>query len=174
MQNLSATRPDASEYAPYYEKYISLVPAGEVVDTLSEQLDDMLALLRGLSETQGDSRYAPDKWSVKEVVGHMLDTERIFGYRALRFARNDETPLPGFEQDDYVRAADFGRRTLAELADEFEHVRRANISLLRALDAEAWLRRGAANNNAVSVRGLAYIMAGHVMHHVQIIRTRYL
>ena len=167
-------RPEAGEYAPYYEKYISLVPAGDVVETLSGQLDDTLALLRGLSEAQAAARYAPDKWSVKEVVGHVLDTERIFGHRAFRFARNDETPLPGFEQDDYVRAANFDKRPMADLADEFEHVRRANLALLRALDEDAWLRRGAANNNEVSVRGLAYIMAGHVMHHVQIIRTRYL
>ena len=174
MQNISAARPDAGEYAPYYEKYISLVPAGDVVETLSKQLDDTLALLRGLSEAQGDSRYAPGKWSVKEVVGHVLDTERIFGHRAFRFARHDETPLAGFEQDDYVRAADFGKRTLVDLLDEFEHVRRANLSLLRALDEEAWQRRGVASDNAVSVRALAYIMAGHVTHHVEIIRTRYL
>jgi DinB superfamily len=166
VTNITATRPDASEYAPYYEKYISLVPAGDVIKILSGQLDETLALLRGLSEAQGDSRYAPDKWSIKEVVGHVLDTERIFGHRAFRFARNDETPLPGFEQDDYVRAADFGRRTLVDLADEFAHVRRANLSLLRSLDEEAWRRRGAANNNAVSVRALAYIMAGHIVHHV--------
>jgi hypothetical protein len=174
VTNITAERPDAGEYAPYYEKYISLVPAGDVVETLRGQLDDTLALLNGLSEAEAASRYAPDKWSVKEVVGHVLDTERIFSHRALRFARNDQTPLPGFEQDDYVRTGDFGRRTLVDLAEEFAHVRRANISLLRALDEEAWLRRGAANDNEVSVRALAYIMAGHVIHHVQIIRTRYL
>ena len=174
MTNVATTRPDASEYAPYYEKYISLVPAGEVVATLSEQLDETLALLRGLSEEQAGARYAPDKWSIKEVVGHVIDTERIFSHRALRFARNDQTPLPGYEQDDYVRAAGFDRRTLADIASEFEHVRRATLALLRSLDAEAWLRRGVANNNEVSVRALAHIMAGHVVHHMQIIRTRYL
>ena len=142
MTNVATTRPDASEYAPYYEKYISLVPAGEVVATLSEQLDETLALLRGLSEEQAGARYAPDKWSIKEVVGHVIDTERIFSHRALRFARNDQTPLPGYEQDDYVRAAGFDRRTLADIASEFEHVRRATLALLRSLDAEAWLRRG--------------------------------
>jgi hypothetical protein len=174
MLNTSAMRPDAGEYAPYYEKYISLVPAGDVVETLSGQLDETLTLLRGLSEAQGHSRYAPDKWSVKEVVGHVIDTERIFSYRALRFARNDQTPLSGYEQNDYVSAANFDRRPLSDIAAEFEHVRRATLALLRALDEEAWRRRGVANDNEVSVRALAYILAGHVTHHVQIIRTRYL
>jgi uncharacterized damage-inducible protein DinB len=172
--NVTATQPDATEYAPYYGKYISLVPAGEMVATLSRQLDNTLALLGGLSEAQADSRYAPDKWSIKEVVGHILDTERIFGHRAFRFARNDRTPLPGFEQDDYVRAANFGQRPLADLAGEFEHVRRSNLYLFRSLDDEAWLRRGVASDNEVSVRALAYIIAGHETHHMQLVQSRYL
>jgi len=174
LSNVTATRPAATEHAPYYEKYIVLVPEGDVVATLTEQLDDMLVLLRGLSETQADSRYAPDKWSVKEVVGHVIDTERIFSERAFRFARNDPTPLPGFDQDEYVRAANFGNRKLSDLLDEFEQVRRANLCLLRSLERDAWLRRGVANEMEVSVRAIAYIIAGHTTHHVQIIRTRYL
>jgi uncharacterized damage-inducible protein DinB len=172
--NLTATQPDANEYAPYYGKYIELVPAGDVVATLSRQLDSTLSLLRGLSESQGDSRYAPDKWSIKEVVGHIIDTERIFGHRTFRFARNDRTPLPGFNQNDYVRAANFDKRRLTDLAEEFEHVRRSNLYLLRSLDDEAWLRRGAANDAEVSVRALAYIIAGHETHHMQIVQTKYL
>ena len=174
MSNAAATQPQTTEYNPYYGKYLSLVPEGDVVDTLGRQIEETLAFLRGLSEEQGDSRYAPDKWSVKEVVGHVLDSERIFGYRALRFARNDQTALPGYEQDDYVRAGNFDKRQLSELADEFEHLRRANLFMLRSLEEEAWLRRGLANDSEVSVRALAYIIAGHETHHMQIIREKYL
>jgi uncharacterized damage-inducible protein DinB len=174
MSSAAATQPQTTEYNPYYGKYLSLVPEGDVVATLSRQLEDTLVFLRGLSEEQADTRYAPDKWSIKEVVGHVLDTERIFGHRLFRFARNDQTALPGYEQDDYVRAGNFGKRSLSELADEFEHVRRANLLLLRSLDDEAWLRRGTANDSEVSVRALAYILAGHETHHMQIIREKYL
>jgi uncharacterized damage-inducible protein DinB len=169
-----ATPPNENEYAPYYGKYVQLVPAGDVVATLARQLEETLSLLRGLSEEQADARYAPGKWSVKEVVGHISDTERIFGQRAFRFARNDLTPLPGFEQDGYVLAADFGRRSMQDLAEEFEHVRRANLHLFRNLSAEAWQRSGVASETEVSVRALAHIMAGHEAHHMQIIRSRYL
>lgn len=174
MSNVITIQPDATEYDSYYQKYISLVPREDVVATLSRQLEETLSTLRGLTETQADSRYAPDKWSIKELVGHLIDSERIFAYRALRFARNDQTPLPGYEQDDYVRAGNFGSRSMRDLADEFEQLRRANLSLFRSLDDEAWLRRGTANDAEASVRALAYIMAGHETHHMQILRTRYL
>jgi uncharacterized damage-inducible protein DinB len=174
MQSVTATQPEANEYAPYYGKYIELVPEGDVVATLSRQLEDTLMLLGGLSEAQGDSRYEPGKWSIKELVGHIIDTERIFGHRAFRFARGDEQPLPGFEQDDYVRAAGFDNRPLKELTEEFELVRRENLCLFRSLDESAWLRRGTASDAQVSVRALAYIMAGHETHHMTILRTRYL
>lgn len=174
MSNVITTQPETTEYAPYYGKYIVLVPKEDVVATLSRQLDETLSTLRGLSETQADSRYAPGKWSIKELVGHMIDAERIFAYRALSFARHDQAPLPGFEQDDYVRAANFDNRQLSDLTDEFEHVRRANLHMFRSLDDEAWLRRGTASDNEISVRALVYIMAGHETHHMQILRTRYL
>lgn len=174
MSNVITRQPDATEYDPYYQTYISLVPREDVVATLSRQLEETLSTLRGLTETQADSRYAPDKWSIKELVGHLIDSERIFAYRALRFARNDQTPLPGYEQDDYVRAGNFGSRSMRDLADEFEQLRRANLSFFRSLDDEAWLRRGTANDAEVSVRALAYILAGHETHHMQILRTRYL
>jgi hypothetical protein len=150
------------------------VAAGDIVTTLNHQLEDSLVLLRGLSAEQGVSRYAPDKWSIKELLGHIIDSERIFGYRALRFARADQTPLSGYEQDDYVQAANFDRLQLTDLVDEFEHVRRANVHMFRSLDEDAWLRRGSANDNEVSVRGLAHIIAGHELHHLQILRSRYL
>lgn len=166
--------PESAEYPPYYEKYVSLVPQGEIIATLEQQLDQTLSLLQSIPESKGGSRYAPDKWSIKEVVGHVIDTERIFAYRALRFARHDHTPLSGFEQDDYIREATFDECQLADLAAEFEHVRRANLYLFRHLNPAAWQRRGMANQGEVSVRALAYILAGHEKHHLEILKTRYL
>jgi hypothetical protein len=167
-------RPVSGEYAEYYEGYISLVPDGDIVATLEVQLATTLATLGGIDESHANKRYAPDKWSIKELVGHVIDGERIFAYRALRFARNDQTPLSGFEQDDYVSCAKFDNRTLADLATEFEHVRRATISLFGSLNSEEYSRRGPANDVDVSVRALAYIMAGHEAHHMQVLKTRYL
>ncbi|MEK6286042.1 MAG: DinB family protein [Acidobacteriota bacterium] len=167
-------RPESSEYPPYTEGYISRVPDGDIVATLGKQLEDTLALINSIPEARGEWRYAEGKWSVKELIGHVIDSERVFAYRALRFGRGDATPLSGFEQDDFVRGADFNKRSLSDLADEYEHVRRATISLLANLDQSAWDRRGAANNNEVSVRALAFIIAGHERHHVDILRTRYL
>ncbi len=174
MPDSTITTPSATEYAPYYGKYISLVPSGNILSTLSQQLDDTLALLRSIPESQADARYAPDKWSIKELVGHMSDTERIFGYRALRFARNDQTALPGFEQNGYVSNAAFDECLLSELASEFEHIRHSNILLFRQLKKEAWERIGTASESPVSVRALAYIIAGHEIHHRNILRAEYL
>ncbi|MCA1630436.1 MAG: DinB family protein [Acidobacteria bacterium] len=174
MSAAAPARPGSDEYAPNYEKYVSLVPAGDIVATLERQLEDTLALLRSVPEERADSSYEPGKWSVKELVGHVIDGERVFSHRALRFGRGDRTPLPGYEQDDYVRAANFNARTLQSIAEEFERVRAATVALLRSFDAEAWSRRGTANDNEVSVRGLAYILAGHELHHVNILRERYL
>ena len=167
-------RPASDEYAPDYEKYIALVPEGDIVTTLAKHLDTTLQFLRGIDEAQANKRYAPGKWSIKEVVGHLIDSERVFVYRAMRFARNDKTPLSGFEQDDYVRGANFDDRQLADLAQEFEYVRLGAIQLFESLSEEAWSRRGAANDNEVTVRALAYIMAGHEAHHVSVLKSRYL
>lgn len=167
-------RPQAGEHAPYYERYVGLVPEEDVLAVLARQLDEVPALLGGLAEERAGFRYAPGKWSVKEVVGHVADTERIFAYRALRFARGDATPLPGFEQEGYVQHAGFGRWRLADLLAEWEHQRRANLLLLGHLDAAAWERRGEASGNQVSVRALAYVLAGHVRHHLAILAERYL
>lgn len=167
-------KPATDEYAPYYGKYTSLVPDGDILATLTQQIDATLALLRALPEEQGNHRYAPEKWSIKEVIGHLIDAERIFAYRALRIARGDTTPLPGFEQDGYITNGNFDVRQLADLAAEFETVRQSTLFLLRHLTDEAWLRRGVASDNPVTVRALAYMMAGHELHHVEILRSRYL
>ena len=168
------THPSPTEYSEYFGRYVSKVPQGNILDTLRQGLDTTLALLAGASPAQADFRYAPGKWSLKEVVGHMIDTERIFASRALRFARNDKTPLPGFEQDDYMLHANFARRELSDLAREFEHVRQATLFLFRNLDAAAWERRGTASGNEITVRAMAFVTAGHEIHHRTIIQEKYL
>jgi hypothetical protein len=174
MSATAPAKPQTNEYAPYYEKYVSLVPEGDVAETLSRQGEETLALLQGIGEDRAGHRYEPGKWSIKQVVGHIVDTERIFSYRALAIARGERQPLPGMEQDEYMAGADFDSRTLADLAEEFSHVRRANVLMFRNLDAAAWTRRGTASDNEVTVRALAYIIAGHEAHHVRILRERYL
>ncbi len=171
---MTQNRPQASEYAPFYEKYIAMVPDGEIAETLEAQMREMKLLLGSLSEKEAEFRYAEGKWSVKELLGHISDSERIFAYRMLRIARGDQTPLAGFEQDDYVKAGNFQAHALTELLEEFTAVRRASIALLRSFDAEVWLRRGVANQKEISARALAFILAGHERHHRQILQERYL
>ena len=167
-------RPSSSEYAPYYGKYIELVPDGPIADVLRHQMSEMLKLLRSIPEAKGSHTYAPGKWTIKEVVGHVIDGERVFSYRAMRFARADATALPSFEQDDYVPNGGFGSRTLQSLADEFEAVRRSTVALFEGLPKEAAARMGTAADNPVSVQALAYIIAGHERHHAKLLRERYL
>jgi hypothetical protein len=166
-------RPEPGEYAPYYGKYISLISGTDILGTLDEQRRQMLLLLCGRDEAEGDFRYAADKWSAKEVLGHVCDTERVFAYRTMRIARGDRTPMEGFEQDDYVKNGPFARAPLAEVIDDYIAVRRATLTLLRNLDEEAWLRTGVANKNEVSVRALAYMIAGHEVHHRRILEEKY-
>jgi uncharacterized damage-inducible protein DinB len=167
-------RPGADEYAPFYAGYVGRVVPGDLVAGLATQLAGTLELLGAVPEERGDYRYAPDKWSIKEVVGHLADTERIFAYRLLRIARGDVTPLAGFEQNDYVPAGAFHRRSLRGLTDDLRHVRQATVALVRSLDAAALARRGNASGAPVSARALVYIIAGHELHHVDVLRTRYL
>jgi len=169
-------RPGAGEYAPYYEKYVSRVPEGDVVEVLARQAGEAAAFLRAVPAERGDHRYEPGKWSVKEVVGHVSDAERIFAYRALRIARGDQTPLPGFDENEYARVAGpgFSARTMESLVSEWEDVRRATLSLLHSLDEEALARTGTASEVTVSVRALAFILFGHMDHHLAILRERYL
>ena len=166
-------RPLVSEYASYYGSYINRVPEGDICDILENQLARTLALMTK-AESRLDHSYAPGKWSVRQLVGHVIDTERIFACRALCFARAERQPLPGFDQDNYVQEAGFEGRTLKDLATEFELVRKSNVILFRSLTEEAWERRGVANNVEFTVRSIPYIIAGHELHHVGILKERYL
>jgi DinB superfamily len=176
MSTIATTsfRPQPGEYAPYCESYISLVPGNDILATLDEQRRQTILLLSGRTEADAELRYAPDKWSLKEVLGHVNDSERILSYRALRIARGDATPIEGYEQDDYVRNGPFARLLLADLIEDYIAVRRATLSLFRNLDEPAWTRRGVANKNEVTVRALAYIIAGHELHHRRILEEKYL
>lgn len=167
------SRPEAGEFAEYYGKYIAKVPGTDVVGILESERLQMSRLFAGRSERDGNFRYAPDKWTIKEVLGHVIDAERIFTYRALRIGRGDETPLASFEQDDYVKNGKFASRTLADLAQEFDAVRGASISLFRSFDDAAWGRRGVASQKEVTVRALGFITAGHQIHHRVILEESY-
>ncbi|HZQ25029.1 MAG TPA: DinB family protein [Terriglobales bacterium] len=168
-----AAKPEASEHDPYYSRYISQVSTDDILKYLEQQGREFADGLSRLSDSESNFRYASGKWSVKEVLGHVCDTERIFAYRALRISRGDETPMEGFEQDDYVRGGPFRHCSWTALVDEFRTVRAASLSLLRNLDEDEWLRRGVANKKEVSVRALAWILAGHVDHHRSILEARY-
>jgi hypothetical protein len=170
---LAINRPLADEYAPYFERYICLVPGADILATLDQQRRETMLLLSGRDEAEGDFRYAPDKWSAKEVLGHVCDAERIFAYSALRSARGDVTPMAGFEQDDYIRNGPFARLPFAEVIEDYISVRRGSLTLLRNLDEAAWSRRGIANKNEVTVRALAYMIAGHELHHRKILEEKY-
>jgi uncharacterized damage-inducible protein DinB len=166
-------RPQPGEYAPYYQRYISLTEGDDILNALDQQRRQMMLLLSGRTDEDGDFRYAPEKWSAKEVLGHICDTERIFAYRALRIARADATPLEGYEQDDYVRNGPFAHRHLTDRVEDFIAVRRSTLSLLRSLDEAVWSRRGIVNKNEISVRALVYIIAGHELHHRRILEEKY-
>lgn len=169
----AATRPADGEFAPYYGRYIALVPEGDIVATLRDHGRALHATLSALPESRGGFRYAEGKWSVREMLGHIIDAERVFAYRALRFARGDATPLAGFDENTYAVAAGSDARSLADLLDEWRCVREGTVRLLSSLPAEAWARAGTASDAHVSVRALAFIIAGHVMHHARILHERY-
>jgi len=167
-------RPETNEYNPYYLTYINLVGEGDIVDILSQQIKETVEQLKGLTEEQAHFRYAPDKWTIKEVIGHIADTERIMSYRLLSFARGEKATLPGFNEADYVHYAAFNHLTIEELLENLKAVRYSTIHLLNGLEEEAWLRRGNANGSDATVRAIAYIIAGHELHHRNIIQQRYL
>ena len=168
------SRPAESEYAPYYHKYVSLVPDGNVADVLAAQTGRTSAELRAISEEKSLHRYAPGKWSLRESWLHVCDTERIFAYRLLRIGRGDQTPLPGFDQDPYVPLSGADSRTWASIVEELAAIRESTLHLLRNLPNDAWTRTGTASGNPVSVRAIAYMIAGHELHHLNLMRQHYL
>ncbi len=166
--------PAPGEYDDYYEKYIAQVGTGDFIELLAHEADETLAMLRAIPDNAADYAYAEGKWTIKEVIGHVCDAERIFAYRLLRIARGDTTPLASFNENEYAPAGRFGERTLASLNEEFAAVRAATIALVAGLPSDAWLRMGTASGRPVSPRALAYIIAGHELHHREVLMSRYL
>jgi hypothetical protein len=166
-------RPKDGDHAPYYDHYISLVTETEVLPVLAAQRGEVRRALAGVKEKDAGFRYAEGKWSIREVVGHLADTERVMAYRALCFARGEQAPLPSFDENAYVRQAGFDAVPLAELIDEFEATRDASLQLFRHLSAEAWRRRGTASGKPMAVRSLAFVIPGHVRHHLGVLREKY-
>ena len=165
-------RPETDEYKPYYGQYIDVVPQDNILEILESQIDELQRVLEGIDESEAAKTHAPYTWTIKQVVGHMIDCERVFGYRALRFASGDAQPIPGFEQNDYVDNTDYDRATLADLTSELKCSRRAHAKFFRRIAPAAWDRQGTADGASISVRAIAYIMAGHLIHHLEIIRQR--
>jgi hypothetical protein len=174
MTIAARSRPDSTEYASHYAGYVAGVPEGDVVATLRDGGRELLSAIADIAESRGGFRYADGKWTIREVVGHVIDAERVFAYRALRIARGDTTPLAAFDEDAYARTAGSDQRTLADLAEELRAVRESTVALFASLPDEAWTRSGTASGKTVSVRALAYIAAGHARHHLVILRERYL
>ncbi len=168
------TRPNADEYAPYAADYLRLVPDGDILAILADQIPALDDTLGSLSDEEALRRFAPGEWSIKEVVGHLIDAERIFSYRLLAVSRGEQASLPGFDQDDYVRAAAFGERPFADLREELRLLRRANLLAYRTISPEVAMRRGTANGHAFSVRALVYLLAGHCNYHLIDLREKYL
>lgn len=168
------SRPLETEYAAYYGKYIGKVPQGDLIEILSQQIARAENIFGGITEEKSKYRYAEGKWSIREVLGHILDTERIFAYRALRISRNDKTALPGFEQDDFVPYSNHENILLKDILEEFLLVRKANLKMFESFNDEMWTRIGTASGNPVSVRAIAYILAGHFIHHAAVIEEKYL
>jgi hypothetical protein len=173
MSQFSLPRPAPDESSPYYHQYISQVPGEQIGSYLEHQLQELMRLITPLDDTTARSRYAPGKWSVKEVLGHLADTERIFSYRLLRIGRGDTTPLPGYDENAYVPAAEFDSRPLTSIVGELRSIRESTMALMDGLPRHAWTRRGEANGKAITPRALAYIIVGHMTHHTRVLRERY-
>jgi uncharacterized damage-inducible protein DinB len=169
-----ARRPAPTEYAAWFDRYIRLVDdLDDIAETMARQLDETLAWYRDLSDAQIESRYAPGKWTIKEVLGHMSDTERVLQYRALGLARGDQASFPSFEQDDYAKTSGHGARTWSSLLDEFKCVRGSSVHLFRHLDEASLDRLGTVNGNATTARAIGYVIVGHERHHLAILKDKY-
>lgn len=166
--------PLRTEYPPYFHQYLTELPAGDILSLLRRQVASLVADIGGLDDKRALYRYAPSKWSIKEVVGHMIDAERVFAYRAMCFARGEGQSLPGFDEDAWVAAADFDRRSLPGLLEELRQVRAASLAMFEAMEPGVFDRRGIANNRVTSVRAVPFVLGGHVEHHTRILRERYL
>lgn len=167
-------RPQANEFPAYYKHYLELVTETDVMKALKDQVMDIQAMISEIPEDKEGFAYADGKWTIKEVIGHIIDTERVLGYRAMRFARKDKTVLPGFDENEFVKNADFNKRTLYELGHEFAIVREANLALFKTFNDDDATQIGNANGNAVSVRAIVYMIAGHATHHMNVVREKYL
>lgn len=174
MPTAFATRPASTEFSTYFARYVGQVPEGDVLERLRMQIEDTAALFGGLTDAQASYRYAPGKWSARQIVGHMSDTERVFTYRANAFARGDTTPLPSFDQDLWMANSRFDERSMNDLVTEFRAVRASTVALFESLTDEALSRVGVASGNPTTARAIAYITAGHEIHHVRIFREEYL
>lgn len=173
MTTATHARPEASEFAPFYSTYIGSVPDGNIVELMRQEGRDLAKTFADIPDSKGGHRYAEGKWSVREVLGHMIDAERIFTYRLLRIARGDETPLASFDQDAYVRTSGAESRTVAHLVKEMLAVRDSTVLMLESLSPNAWSQRGTASEKTISVRALAYVAAGHSRHHMRILHESY-
>lgn len=171
-QDVENRRPDDGEYGEYYQTYTKLVDRTDIVPTMEDQITEFRSVLDSIDEDTSQIVHAPYSWTIRQAVGHLIDAERVFAYRALRFAAADETPLPGFEQNSYIDNLDYTQVLLSELVDELEQVRRSNIGLFKRLPAEAWNRSGTADGKSMSVRAAAFILVGHISHHLNIIKHR--
>ncbi len=169
-----ATRPVETEYPSFYGNYVRKVGDGDIVRSMREQVRETTGFLRGIPESRAGHRYEPGKWSIREVVGHVCDSERVFSYRAVRIARGDTTPLPGFDEKDFVARSSLDKRSLDSLVDELEAIRGSTVALFDSLFPEEWSRRGTASGREITVRALAWVIAGHERHHMEVLRTRYL
>ncbi|HEX2786968.1 MAG TPA: DinB family protein [Ignavibacteria bacterium] len=167
-------RPTENEYASFYKPYIDEVPDGDIIVILTEQGKEARKFYQSIPEAIGAHAYQPGKWTIKEVLGHMCDAERVMAYRAMSIARNEKTPLPGFDENEYMNHSNFNRRTIQDISDEMLYIRASNIALFGTFDEEILNRTGNANGNNVSVRGLLYIISGHELHHIKVLRERYL
>lgn len=166
-------RPSPAEYAPYYQSYIDQVNETDIMQVLRSELDDLDVLLGNVPAEQETYAYADGKWTIRQIVGHLIDGERVFGYRALCIARGEKQNLPGFDENEYMTTAPYNAIELEDLLSELRLVRLSNIAMFRSLDDAAWERTGTANANDVTVRAIAFIMAGHLRHHMNVLRERY-
>jgi len=174
MRGLEMNRPTETEYAPYYQSYVDQVSENDIMAVLRSELDDLDVLLGRVPAEKETYAYAEGKWTIREIVGHLIDSERVFGYRALCIARGEKQNLPGFDQNDYMQTAPYNQIELEDLLSEMRLVRLSNVAMFRSLNEEAWNRTGIANANEVTVRALAFIMGGHVRHHMNVLKQRYL